>query len=333
MFYGDFVVKEIVLHIGSHKTGSTFLQKRFNDNKKTLKNEKIIYPDSWKFLWGHHQIPELLSSEGGARKFYEELDLLNVGPSESVLLSSENFESISSESVGRLKLLNERGNVKIVFYYREFHSIAYSLWQEKVKHGADITFPRFLFDHISKPFSSEVVNASIVLDRFSNVFGRENIFVFHYDKEIFGGGDLYSSFMNELYNIKLPPEPAEKINSSFDPIDIEIIRALNFKGRNSGQAVSNNVRESYVKLLKSGELDSFKERLKFSFEEISLDGSSHPIGSVIKSFHNNYSDRIVSKLDAPTEKHIGYSFVSPNSWFISKNSSLLDKVYEKIDLG
>ncbi|WP_136635904.1 hypothetical protein [Pseudooceanicola onchidii] len=87
----------LVLHIGTHKTGTTMIQNRLHDLRNTLADHGVIYPDLGRHT-GHHgyltdwiALPEAYRSANGGRAGLQQLAQRWRDSDVTLLLSSEEF--------------------------------------------------------------------------------------------------------------------------------------------------------------------------------------------------------------------------------------------------
>lgn len=67
----------LILHTGTHKTGTTSLQKAFHDNRKHLSRHSVLYPETGLSQkpqnWGHHELAYAMRNENSARLLWSAL--------------------------------------------------------------------------------------------------------------------------------------------------------------------------------------------------------------------------------------------------------------------
>jgi hypothetical protein len=230
-------VTRVLLHIGSHKTGTTYLQQGFVALRAALRDAGIDYPTAWQdHLHGHHSLVRALArDEAGTgdrlRGLAEQADAQGL----ALLLSSENFETLENAAVQRLATALAGHAIEVVYFARRWSGLLPSAWQEEVKQGGEATYPAFLLNHLADPQSSSLLNHGIVLDRYAQAFGQEAIRVVAYDGVIEAGDDLLAFFLRKVLQIGIDlPPAAGRINRALPTVDVEIIRALNVMARLSG---------------------------------------------------------------------------------------------------
>jgi hypothetical protein len=140
--------KVLYLHIGEHKTATTYIQKLLSKNYQHLKNSfEVLYPQTGRKNVGHHDFSWYLLGRGKyhqdrenfkIQNLFNEIDSENI---KNVLISSEDFEFLNVEQIDVLrKKLDEKFYVIPILYLRNWLHAAFSRWQERVK-GGFIDYP------------------------------------------------------------------------------------------------------------------------------------------------------------------------------------------------
>jgi hypothetical protein len=230
-------VTRVLLHIGSHKTGTTYLQQGFVALRPALRDAGIDYPSAWQdHLHGHHSLVRALARDDAGtgdrlRDLADQADRQGL----ALLLSSENFETLGNAAVQRLAAALAGHAVEVVYFARRWSGLLPSAWQEDVKQGGEATYPAFLLNHLADPQSSSLLNHAIVLDRYAQAFGQRAIRVVAYDGVIEAGDDLLEFFARRILQVRIDPPAAKgRVNRALPPVDVEIIRTLNVMARLSG---------------------------------------------------------------------------------------------------
>ena len=130
----------IILHIGPHKTGSTYLQKLM-DNCNNDEFKDVNFVNFGIELFGHHKFVNSLRG-------WNQLDPNSINkfikPNKINIISSENFVFLNHNEVVKLKNSLSHFPIKIIYYYRDYINSWTSHWQELVKHGRDESFYEYL---------------------------------------------------------------------------------------------------------------------------------------------------------------------------------------------
>lgn len=221
-------MRNIYLHIGCGKTGSSALQIWFSQTADTLRTHGIIYPQDRKIDSSY----EITSGNGGsavesiqagnAKNFFEKL--LANNPAGDLLLSSESFQILSSEQIIELRsILDEyKLNPVVIAYVRNLYDFAWSAYNQMVKrHGCGISFKDFAFSNVWRPLIRQHLD---VLDAFASHFNV--IRVIHYDSE---KSRLDLAFLEAigLNSASIPRMRSAIVNRSLSLFELELMRRLN----------------------------------------------------------------------------------------------------------
>jgi hypothetical protein len=165
-------MKQVFLHIGLHKTGSTSIQYFLSHNRKRLAELGYLYPSK---RINHCNLASALKkySENNYypewEKTIKEIESSNL---EKIIISSEVFvESKTDEIIKRLAEKLKNYQTKIIVYIRRQDRILESSFTQKVKSGVAYNS----LEHYLQKRSS--VNYWEKIDAWSRVFGVDNIIV------------------------------------------------------------------------------------------------------------------------------------------------------------
>lgn len=135
-------MRTAILHIGTHKTGTTWIQEVMSANRGRLKDAGLNYPDIGHGT-GHHafiaewvNLPALYHLSGGQMAAWTQLNEEISGTGESLLLSSEEFsrqnERVDFDAVKQQ--LSQFDDIKVVCLLRDQVSFIQSIYLEISKH-------------------------------------------------------------------------------------------------------------------------------------------------------------------------------------------------------
>lgn len=313
-------MKEIILHIGPHKTGSTSIQKALLNNESLLSQQGYQYPRVGFSYMGHHKLPELLKN-GNKSKALEILRELNKIDS-SIVLSSENFDYLTVDSLKFIQEFLEFDDIRIIYVFRSASEKLVSAWQEHIKHGGVESWSEFMFTHLLKPFESLILNDKKILDRFSEVFGKEKISILNLDCS----KNISQEFFNVL-NVDAVIKNV-KANRSANFKIIEFLRCLNILHIANGYGKSHHLRDKFFALL--GNQAVLKEDILKSFpdsylSELDID-SGFLFSMVSNKFISVYREQFES---TPLHSKKVETFLLPKSSFKFEEALVLN-IYEQI---
>jgi len=181
-----------VLHIGRNKTGTSALQNFLFRNRKKLKEFGVVYPEfgleernAHGLARTHHKLARDIKNQeidGLRDALYSE-----VAGYDDVVLSSEIFHTIADPS--RVARVFEPGTTKVVIYLREYVTYLASWYQQSI-HSTNSTMR---FSDVIGNFDASNVP---LVDRWVDVFGKENVIVRLYDRDRLIENDIVPDFFS-----------------------------------------------------------------------------------------------------------------------------------------
>jgi hypothetical protein len=222
----------MILHVGPHKTGSTALQLRLITARAHLQSHGYDYPLIGLSQYGHHRInPFLYGDTAEAQDVTEESLRALAAHGTNMVLSSEDLIYQEADQLERLRNLLDGFAIQIVLFIRTPVQLWPSHWQELVKFGR----PESLLEYLGACFGVNSLikpnnmNPVYQAQRFSQVFGRQNVRMFCYNNIVDDGIDLFEFFLDTVLHIPpvLPRLPTVVMNPSLPPNMVELLRCLN----------------------------------------------------------------------------------------------------------
>lgn len=133
--------RSCIIHVGTHKTGTTSLQIFVQENVRALQTAGLYVAQSGRLgaLPGNHELAwELLGGTSGPL-FARLVEELQASPSRTALLSSEDFSLLYAHPRTLDSLANRLRSIgydpKIVLYLRAQAPYIESMYVERIKHG------------------------------------------------------------------------------------------------------------------------------------------------------------------------------------------------------
>ncbi|MYZ48938.1 hypothetical protein [Propylenella binzhouense] len=243
--------RRLILHVGPHKTGSTYLQKRLFDARPQLREHGLVYPEFGMSIFGHHDIVEFLrrTENPAAHPKAEEMRAA-LAEHEQLIVSTENFVFLDVARLTAFRTIFHDYDIIPVFFARSMAEIWPSHWQELIKHGSDETFLEYLatVNGWLNCFDLSQIRRGRQIEKLAQVFGFENLVVISYDNITRTGGDVFDFFWRHVLDLpqhSLPKENAA-INASLPPEHVEGIRILNqFHRERLGRPAGVKLRIAY----------------------------------------------------------------------------------------
>lgn len=229
-----------ILHIGLHKTGSTFLQNFCALNRIRLQELGVVYPGAATQWHAHHplvwsmgvnhprHIPENGDTAFYVRQIIEEFDEIS-SRCHTLLLSSEDFEFMNPRNMDVIKKLFTRFDIKILAYLRPQSSYLESEYAQHVRMD-ETRFTGSIKDFYMRFDFMQRYNYLNLLQPYADRFGREAIIVRPFERAQFEGGDLLQDFCSAIGitlddTLKKPSDKDSNISISGDAL--RALRAMN----------------------------------------------------------------------------------------------------------
>ncbi|RLL71301.1 hypothetical protein [Paenirhodobacter hankyongi] len=216
---------KLVCHIGTPKTGSTYLQGTFQQNRDWFLERGIIYPDLLSPLANHitlfyaaatyldpsavayglHSMEEVAAFR--ARLVEHIRAQIDAAPphAHTMLFSSENLTG----NLGRHDVLNLAemlrplfDEVEIVIYLRRQDDAVLSMYGEFMRRGYNNqTFDAFLQGATARPAVPHFLQYRVLLEFWLEAFGKDAIRVLLFDRAQMVGGDVLTDFLTRIFDI------------------------------------------------------------------------------------------------------------------------------------
>ncbi len=198
-------MKKLYIHVGTHKTGTTAIQYSLLSNQETLKNHNLLYPKKGRptkgAIHGHHLLPwsfldkyknyiKKIEGENLSHKdiFNDLLEELRSSDCTKIILSSENFELLDTESIIKIKEYFFDFDVYVVFYFRNHLKYMLSFYKQTIIDGQYHDFINFVDNFFCWADYSKKIK------KWGNVFGNEKVLFEIYEKSSNAG--IVNSFIN-----------------------------------------------------------------------------------------------------------------------------------------
>ncbi len=298
--------------MGPHKTGSTYIQKRLHENKQALQNAGLSYPDVYYLFFGHHYLLNALngneSSSRIRKNFDSKIDLKN-----NVIISSENFISLTKNGLVKLKEVFEDYEVFLVYYIRRPSLRMLSRWHEEVKQGGIVSAESYFVNHLFRPMQSTEVNNFRHVNIAASVFGRDAIRLVDYDTAL-AENNMLSFVFFAMGSEAVIPDVGESVNKMVSLSEIEIIRFINYRASLLGTLNGSNVREKFYAVYEhmGGKVDRLKSKIEGHSYEIKL-GNVGFDKAIQELLTNDYSDLLLNTPSVTEEK---IKIIPSSSWMM-----------------
>lgn len=310
--------RKIILHIGPHKTGTSFLQKTLLKNKDILKKNEFFYPDLSDDLGlGHHA---LINGESLESNYF---DIIKNSPCDNVIISSENFSRLPSSEIK--KLIVDGYEYQVILFLRKPSERMKSYWAELIKHNKLNSFEEFSFDHFLKPYQSEILNPFTLFDRWNEIFG--NVKILDYEKYTKSSTlDIVNDFTKaigiDIDNFKLEEKIKDRVNQGYGLIESEILR--NYK-------LEIKCLDPSVKLSELNVWKIIKDSKKRGFYDLVKSSSSSAIAKdniVVRPYKEFLEEYLYDEVPLEYLEY-GFTYFKDSSYRIFPKLSLIDSEISK----
>lgn len=191
--------KQLILHVGFHKSGTSALQESLANQRDELHKAGVLYPSIGKkahhrVAWGLSQKPWGWKARGAEKTphktFSRMASLINLSSAPKIILSSEFFAEIEPKHIEKLASSIRGRQVKILFTLRPLAKLLSSSYQQYLKFGLKADYVAWLHSVLDEPGVSKL-NPTFwkrhmhgqVIEKWARVFGRENISVLIVDEQ------------------------------------------------------------------------------------------------------------------------------------------------------
>lgn len=226
---------KVVLHVGAHKTGTTFVQNLFHLNRARLAQAGVHYPDigpntahhALAGLWMNlPDVPDRFYGRAGPEGLWQRLIAQYAGAGGTLFLSAENFSRCHPQEVDmedlarRLSVFEE---VKVVYALRPQTELVQSLWLQLAKSGRPVAIHAYVRAAIETRRALGVrIDHGSVYTALRRGFAPEQIHLLDYNQIRRAPGGLAQAFL-DLLGCGLPAaglrQPGrEEANVSPDPL-------------------------------------------------------------------------------------------------------------------
>lgn len=293
-------MKKLIIHAGTHKTGTSSIQRFLFENR--VKLQKIGYkyfcvsPDgyepptgnmsSWILVDGEREKLSAFVLPGLAKKLYEE----SLG---TTIISAEGFSWIRQPKIlaGFTNELKQYfGEIKVVFYIRRQDMLAVSHYQQGSKYLNSPASKFYGNSPVALPPYQEYFNSYYSyfekIGMWGSLLGEENMVIRVFEKELLFGNSVIHDFLNQ-FGIGIEPYDV-RLNESTG-------REMTLISHMMTELRISPARQKLVKeYLNNGEklLPSVSEAREFyeHFRESNIRLNSHyKISGKVDLFHDDFS--------------------------------------------
>ena len=228
MFYNDDFINmpRTIFHIGYHKTGTTWFQKKFYP---FVRNYKYLKPVELQFFLGNPLAPLVLHNKNIMHRSFiycnEELsgNIHNGG------LNGH----LSKNVADRIYYFNK--DSEIIIFIRRQDSMINSIYKQYIKKGGNYSIKNYLFhkefdyQHRTPLFNFEHINYKNLIDYYVSIFGKNNVRIYLYEELESNIIFFLNKFRTELdLDINLDNLDLSIANKGYSKPLLKIVKAFNY---------------------------------------------------------------------------------------------------------
>ncbi len=242
---------EYVVHIGPHKTATTYIQATLHALRERLLSNGVLFPTEWCLADdnpSHWRLFDLIRN-GEAATLDRQFRHISDTHRGLVVISAEDLAGLREPEIRKLRHALGDAPARVVYYCRRPSELLPACWQEHVKHGGYLTLPEYVAGQLLHSADSQILNWRLVLDRYAAVFGTENLLLVSFSNAVDAGMDIAQHFLDAVLGLShrvMSDASIRRANASLDAAEVEVIRVLNSMHRSHGGEASDALRVWYT---------------------------------------------------------------------------------------
>lgn len=223
--------RRLVIHVGPHKTASTYLQENLRAADKKLARAGWHYPiDPVDARSGHHGLAmtraEYLPPDGAHHGILQAWATAARNAGAHVILSAEGFCSWKTPDFNALADILGFEHIELVYVIRDSLDVFPSLWAEEVKHGRTLGFADRFAKEFLRPMHSRILNPLLDLKRWTED-DRISAHTMPFDLLQRQGLDFFVNLTRDILDVPgLTPKHTRMVNQKTSLEITEFLRLL-----------------------------------------------------------------------------------------------------------
>ena len=304
----------VIFHIGPHKTGTTYMQRRLFQLRSRLARHAITYhmPNR-----AHLPLLEPVRVEGPAMQhsdiatrltpallgaFTDEVAEIRDSSQVCLVISSEALAKLSAEQLAPLKEIFARDQVEVYAYCRRWSDRLPSHWWQLVSTGLTTPFPQWLAGILKQGVTNRIVNESVLWQRWANLFGREAVHVLSYDALRMARVDIADDFLNARLRwggkFMVPPRRKD-MRTMPSALEMEVIRTLSVHAAAQGVAISYKMRNDILDRLREADFQPLRNIAAGNLQTMRIDDMDPVFAESLQAM-KSWEDRLMTSALSPS---------------------------------
>ena len=190
-------MRQIFIHIGPHKTGSTTIQYSLKRNEDRLLENKVYLPTIGRNneLIVKHTILVRELNKRKSKLWVELLKELDEVLAEKIIITCENFSKCNDDEIIRIKEYFDNYEVFIIFYVRRQDQRLQSLWSQAAKRPSVRGEIPFFYEWLEiNDYQELTCDYYGLYKKWGAIFGEDHILIRVFEKSQFTG-NLFQDFL------------------------------------------------------------------------------------------------------------------------------------------
>lgn len=191
---------DIILHIGTPKTGTTAIQSAITANSDALQAADTVFISAGRHRAAHNDLANSIRRKGTDHEFMDALQQEVASevvkrPDGQILFSSEIFSLIDATKIQAAMPFLSEHPLKIIVYLRRQDRYAEAFFKQRIKNGRSVMpFDEFLTSRMGR----RITNYNTMLGNWTKTFENAEIVVRLYERDRFINGDIMVDFATLL---------------------------------------------------------------------------------------------------------------------------------------
>lgn len=201
-------MSKLILHVGTHKTGTTTIQDTFALNRNVLAANGLVFPRIGKANGQHGlvtdwiRLPDYYQLDTNSQEAWTQLVRDHARSDRTVLISTEELSRGSPDSRVDLRRLRDLvsgfDDIKVVCCLRNQISFLQSIYLQVVKSGVHIPWGNFFESAAGSRMATGLfLDYNDLLAHLEAGFSRDEIVFFSYEREVGTSGGIIGRMMAE----------------------------------------------------------------------------------------------------------------------------------------